>query len=196
LSEVGTSRSKAHIAASSKPVEEHADYRRLYSVSLAKNLMAGQASIIGVISDTHGLLRPEAVNALQGSNFIIHAGDVGDPGIITGLERIAPLTVIRGNIDTATWSKKLPETNVLQVGGLTFYVLHKVQDLDLNPHAAGFAAVIFGHSHQPSIEWRRNVLFFNPGSAGPRRFRLPISVGRLTVNDGRIEPELIELLVK
>jgi hypothetical protein len=148
---------------------------------------------IGVISDTHGLLRPEAVDALQGSGFIIHAGDVGDHGIVRQLERIAPLTVVRGNVDTAAWSKNLPETNVLQAGGLSFYVLHSVLDLDLNPQAAGFAAVVFGHSHQPSIEWRKDILFFNPGSAGPRRFRLPISVGRLVVKDGKIKPELLEL---
>jgi hypothetical protein len=158
--------------------------------------MPRQVSIIGVISDTHGLLRPEAIDALQGSNFIIHAGDVGDRGIIGQLERIAPLTLVRGNIDTAAWSKKLPERNVLQAGGLSFYVLHNALELDLNPHAAGFAAVIFGHSHQPSIEWRKDVLFFNPGSAGPRRFRLPISVGKLMVKDGKLEPELIELHVK
>jgi hypothetical protein len=152
-----------------------------------------QMLTIGVISDTHGLLRPEAVDALEGSDFIIHAGDVGDPGIIPKLERVAPLTVVRGNIDTAAWSKKLPETNALQVGGLSFYVLHDLQALDLDPVAAGFAAVIFGHSHQPSIEWRKDVLFFNPGSAGPRRFRLPVSVGKLIVKDGRIKPEVIEL---
>jgi hypothetical protein len=158
--------------------------------------MTTHTTTIGVISDTHGLLRPEAVDAMQGSNFIIHAGDVGDHGIIVELKSIAPLTVVRGNIDTAAWSKKLPETNVLQAGGLSLYVLHRVQDLDLDPVAAEFAAVIFGHSHQPSIEWREDILFFNPGSAGPRRFRLPISVGRLTVKDGRIEPKLIELDVE
>ena len=151
---------------------------------------------IGVISDTHGLLRPEAIEAMRGSDQIVHAGDIGDPAIIPELERIAPVTLVRGNIDTAAWCRKLPATNVLEVGGLNLYVLHNVQELDLNPSVAGFAAVIFGHSHQPAIEWRKDVLLFNPGSAGPRRFRLPISVGRLKVKNGKIEPELIELKVE
>ena len=104
--------------------------------------------------------------------------------------------MVRGNIDTSAWARNLPETNVLEVGGVSLYVLHKVHDLDLDPGAGGFAAVIFGHSHQPSIDWRKGVLFFNPGSAGPRRFRLPISVGRLVVKDGKLKPEVIELQVK
>lgn len=158
--------------------------------------MAKKTLTIGVISDTHGLLRPEAVEALRGSDAIVHAGDVGDPGIISELEGIAPLTVVRGNVDTAAWSEKLLETNVLDVGSVSLYVLHDVQDLDLDPAASGFAAVIFGHSHKPLIEWRKHVLFFNPGSAGPRRFRLPVSVGKLTLNNGKLEPELIELQVK
>jgi putative phosphoesterase len=157
--------------------------------------MPQRTSTVGVISDTHGLLRPEAIDALRGSDAIVHAGDVGDAQIIAELKRIAPLTVVRGNIDTSAWSRKLPETNVLEVGGLTLYVLHNVQDLDVDPAAAGFAAVIFGHSHQPLIEWRKGVLFFNPGSAGPRRFRLPISVGRLIVKEGKLKPEVIELQV-
>lgn len=158
--------------------------------------MSKKTSTIGVISDTHGLLRPEAVEALRGSDAIVHAGDVGDPGIISELERIAPLTVVRGNIDTAAWTQKLPETNVLDMGSISLYVLHNVQDLDLDPAASGFAAVIFGHSHQPLIEWRKHVLFFNPGSAGPRRFRLPVSLGKIILNNGKLEPELIELQVK
>ena len=157
--------------------------------------MPQRTSTVGVISDTHGLLRPEAIDALRGSDAIVHAGDVGDAQIIAELKRIAPLTVVRGNIDTSAWSRKLPETNVLEVGGLALYVLHNVQDLDVDPAAAGFAAVIFGHSHQPLIEWRKGVLFFNPGSAGPRRFRLPISVGRLIVKEGKLKPEVIELQV-
>lgn len=157
--------------------------------------MAPSIFTIGVISDTHGLLRPEAIEAIRGSDQIIHAGDIGDPAMVAELERIAPVTLVRGNIDTAAWCRKLPATNVLEVGGLTLYVLHNVEELDLNPCSAGFAAVIFGHSHQPAIEWRKDVLFFNPGSAGPRRFRLPISVGRLTVKNGTIEPELIELKI-
>ena len=150
---------------------------------------------IGVISDTHGLLRPEAIAALHGSKAIIHAGDVGDPAILKQLEQIAPVTAVRGNIDTAAWARTLPETNVLEIGGVSIYVLHNVQELDLDPGAAGFAAVIFGHSHRPVIERRKGVIFFNPGSAGPRRFSLPVSVGRLVAPDGKLEPELIELKV-
>ena len=151
---------------------------------------------IGVISDTHGLLRPEAIDALRGSDAIIHAGDVGDSQIVTRLESIAPLTLVRGNIDTSAWRRKLPETNVLEAGGLSLFVLHNVQELDLDPVAAGFAALIFGHSHQPLIDWRKGVLFFNPGSAGPRRFRLPVSIGRITIEKGKLKPEVIELKVK
>ena len=148
---------------------------------------------VGVISDTHGLLRPEALKVLRGSEAIIHAGDIGDAAILKELERIAPVTAVRGNVDTDAWAKALPQTNVLQIGDVNIYVLHNVGKLDLDPAIAGFAAVIFGHSHQPLIERRKGVLFFNPGSAGPRRFSLPISVGRLTLRDGQIHPELIEL---
>ena len=150
---------------------------------------------IGVISDTHGLLRPEALAALRGSHAIIHAGDVGDPAILKQLEQIAPVTAVRGNIDTAAWARTLPETNVLEIGGVSIYVLHNVQELDLDPGAAGFAAVVFGHSHRPVIERRKGVIFFNPGSAGPRRFNLPISIGKLIVRDRQLEAELIELRV-
>lgn len=148
---------------------------------------------IGVISDTHGLLRPEAVEALRGSEAIIHAGDVGDPAILKELEKIAPVTAIRGNFDTAPWAKTLPQTNVLELAGNTIYVIHNIQELDLDPHAAGFTAVVFGHSHQPSIERKNGVLFFNPGSAGPRRFSLPISVGTLNFQNGELHGEIIAL---
>src|SRR5262249_4978249 len=135
--------------------------------------------IIGVISDTHGLLRPEAVELLGGSEHIIHAGDIGSPEIILALEKIAPVTAIRGNVDNQTWARRFPETEVIELGGVHIYVIHDVNALDLNPKAAGFAAVISGHSHQPKQEIKDGVLYFNPGSAGPRRFKLPISVGRL-----------------
>lgn len=148
---------------------------------------------IGVISDTHGLLRPEAIEALRGSEAIIHAGDVGDAAILEELKKIAPVTAIRGNIDTEPWAKTLPQTNVLELSKNSIYVIHNVKDLDLNPRAAGFSAVIFGHTHQPLIESKDGVLFFNPGSAGPRRFKLPISVGRLTLNSGLLHAEVIEL---
>lgn len=148
---------------------------------------------VGVISDTHGLLRSEALDKLGGVDAIVHAGDVGDPEILTRLGQVAPVTAVRGNIDTAAWSRNLPETELMEIGGVSLYVLHNVQDLDLNPSAAGFAAVIFGHSHKPLIEMRKDVLFFNPGSAGPRRFSLPISLGKLLVRNGEVKAELIEL---
>ena len=150
---------------------------------------------IGVISDTHGLLRPEAVSALRDSELIIHAGDVGDPAILTKLRTIAKVRAIRGNIDVQPWAKKLPTTDVVEIGGASIYVLHNVHDLDLNPRAAGFAAVISGHSHRPSSEVRDGVLYFNPGSAGPRRFSLPVTLARLHVGpDGGLDTEFVQLL--
>jgi uncharacterized protein len=148
---------------------------------------------VGVISDTHGLLRPEALDKLSGVDAIVHAGDIGHPEILGQLRKIAPVTAVRGNIDTSAWSSALPEMEVLEIGGVSVYVLHNVQELDLDPAAAGFAAVIFGHSHKPLIDWRNGVLFFNPGSAGPKRFSLPISLGRLRVRNGKVKAELIEL---
>ncbi len=133
---------------------------------------------IGIISDTHGLLRPEAVELLRGSEHIIHAGDIGAPEIISELEKIAPVTAIRGNVDTQAWARRFAETEVVELGGVFLYIIHDANVLDLNPNAAGFAAVISGHSHKPKQEVKNGVLYFNPGSAGPRRFTLPISVGR------------------
>ncbi len=150
--------------------------------------------IIGVISDTHGLLRPEALAALAGSDFIIHAGDVGDPGILDELREIAPVTAVRGNVDGGVWARKLPQTNVLEVEGVSIYVLHILDQLDLKPKAAGFSAVIYGHTHKPHIETKDGVLYFNPGSAGPTRFDLPVTVGKLTVLDGKVRSEHIQLL--
>ncbi len=151
--------------------------------------------IIGVISDTHGLLRPQAVAALQGSDFIVHAGDIGDPDILKALEKIAPVTVVRGNIDIETWAQKIPTTHVLETGGASIYVLHDLQQLDLKPEAGGVAAVVYGHSHISKQELKHGVLYFNPGSAGPKRFHLMTSVGRLTVSEGKIKAEIIELRV-
>jgi len=148
---------------------------------------------IGVISDTHGLLRPEALAALQGSQHIIHAGDVGGPAILVQLEKIAPVTAVRGNVDYGDWAKKLPETNAVEIEGVSIYVLHILDRLDVKPEAAGFAAVIYGHSHVPKQEMKNGVLYFNPGSAGPKRFSLPISVGRLTIADGGLKAEVIDL---
>jgi putative phosphoesterase len=149
--------------------------------------------IIGVISDTHGLVRPEAVELLRGSEHIIHAGDIGAPEIIPELEKIAPVTAIRGNVDTQTWAQSFAETEVVELGGLYFYVIHDANAIDLNPKAAGFAAVISGHSHKPKQELKDGVLYFNPGSAGPKRFTLPISVGRLTMDDGHLSGEILQI---
>lgn len=149
--------------------------------------------IIGVISDTHGLLRPEAIAALRGSDHIIHAGDIGDPEILHKLDKIAPVTAVRGNVDRGAWAKKIPTTEVLEVGGVPIYVLHVLQQLDLNPEVAGFAVVVSGHSHVPKQESKNGVLYFNPGSAGPRRFRLPVTVGKLTVSAGTVSGAIIEL---
>ncbi len=150
---------------------------------------------VGVISDTHGLLRPEAVAALRGSDYIIHAGDVGDAAILTELSGIAPVTAVRGNVDREKWARDLPATNVLQLNGVAIYVLHDLAELDLDPRSANVAAVIFGHSHRPSQEMRNGVLFFNPGAAGPRRFTLPVSVGRLRVVGGNVSAEILTLIL-
>jgi uncharacterized protein len=149
--------------------------------------------MIGVISDTHGLLRPEALEALRGVEHILHAGDVGDPGILDLLREIAPLTAISGNIDVEGPCSHLSATEVVTLHGHTFYMLHDRQALDLDPAAAGFAAVISGHSHRPLIEWRNGVLYMNPGSAGPRRFSLPVSIGLLTISADGLQPQLVTL---
>jgi uncharacterized protein len=149
--------------------------------------------IVGVISDTHGLLRPEAIELLRGSEHIIHAGDIGAPEIIPELRKIAPVTAIRGNVDTQAWAQGFAETEVVELGGLHIYVIHDANAIDLNPKAAGFAAVISGHSHQPKQEIKNRVLYFNPGSAGPRRFKLPISVGRMEIVDGKVSAAILEI---
>ena len=151
-------------------------------------------AVIGVISDTHGLLRREAITALQGSDHIIHVGDIGHPAILDRLNEIAPVTAVRGNVDKGAWAQKIPESNVLEVEGVSIYVLHILDELDLKPEAAGFAAVIYGHSHVSKQEVKNGVLYFNPGSAGPKRFNLPVSIGKLVVRKGRIEAEVLELL--
>jgi uncharacterized protein len=151
------------------------------------------AKLVGVISDTHGLLRPEALAALQGSDYIVHAGDVGDPAILDKLAEIAPVTAVRGNVDRGAWAKRIPETNVLEIDGLDIYVLHDLNQLDLKPEAAEFAAVISGHSHVPKQETNNGVLYFNPGSAGPRRFKLPVTIGRIRVEAGKVYGEILQI---
>jgi putative phosphoesterase len=149
--------------------------------------------IVGVISDTHGLLRPEAVEMLRGSEHIIHAGDIGAPEIIPELRKIAPVTAIRGNVDHQDWCRIFPETEVVELAGVHIYILHDVNAIDLNPKAAGFAAVISGHSHKPHQAMKDGVLYFNPGSAGPRRFKLPITVGRLEIDGGTLTASVLPL---
>jgi putative phosphoesterase len=155
--------------------------------------MASRVHTLGVISDTHGLLRPEAVAALAGVERIVHAGDIGSPEVIAALQRIAPVSAVRGNNDREAWAADIPETEVVEVGAVSLYVLHDLHELDLDPRAAGFAAVIAGHSHQPRREERDGVLYLNPGSAGPRRFKLPISLARLTVAGRRVQAKLVTL---
>jgi putative phosphoesterase len=150
--------------------------------------------IIGLISDTHGLLRAEALDALRGSDFILHAGDIGRPEILTELRGLAPVTVVRGNIDTGAWAEAIPATEVLDLGGSgLLYMLHNLDELDLDPVAAGFQAVISGHSHKPGFRRKDGVLYVNPGSAGPRRFSLPVTVGRLVVDGDGLSVEILDL---
>lgn len=153
----------------------------------------GRRARVGVISDTHGLLREDAIAALRDSDHIVHAGDVGSEDILDRLRDLAPVTAVRGNVDNATWARTLPRTNVVEVAGAAFYVIHDVADLDLVPKASGFDAVVSGHSHRPGIEQRDGVIFLNPGSAGPRRFSLPVSVAVVDISHEGIVCRLVEL---
>jgi putative phosphoesterase len=150
--------------------------------------------LVGVISDTHGLLRPEAIRRLRVS-LIIHAGDVGTPVLLESLKNIAPVIAVRGNTDRDGWVCRLPATEVVEIGGVSLYVLHDLSMLDLNPAASGFSAVINGHTHEPAIERKNNVLFLNPGSAGPKRFTLPVSVALLRIKNNSLKAELVNLAV-
>lgn len=155
--------------------------------------MSARALTVGVISDTHGLLRPQALEALRGSDLILHAGDVGTADILDQLRAVAPTTAVRGNVDTAIWATALRTTEVIDAGGLQIFMLHDRADLDFDPKAAGFAAVIFGHTHRPTAEVRHDVLYLNPGSAGPRRFTLPVTVARLRIAGTTLAHEHVEL---
>ena len=149
--------------------------------------------LVGVISDTHGLLRPEAIAALAEAEHILHAGDIGDPAILKALEKIAPVTAIRGNIDRSGECANLPATEAVELGGKFFYLVHSLANLDIQPAAAGIAAVISGHSHKPVIEHRNGVMYLNPGSAGPRRFNLPITLALMTIAD-EVNARIVELV--
>ena len=151
---------------------------------------------VGVISDTHGLLRPDAATALDGVDLILHAGDVGSPEILDSLRRIAPVEAVRGNVDRGAWATNLPATAVVTLESVTAYLLHDLATLDLDPAAAGFGLVIFGHSHKPEIRTKNEIIYLNPGSAGPRRFSLPITLAHLEITNGRPHVRIIELNVE
>jgi hypothetical protein len=152
-------------------------------------------TVVGVISDTHGLLRPQAVEVLRGVSQILHAGDVGAPEVLEELRAIAPVTVVRGNVDRCGWARGIPHDAVVQVEGVSIYMLHILAELDLKPEAAGFAVVVYGHSHVPTSDVKNGVLYFNPGSAGPRRFKLPVTLGKLVIEGGAARGEIVELRV-
>ena len=152
-------------------------------------------TVIGVISDTHGLIRPEALRALEGADLIIHAGDIGAPEVITALESIADVVAIKGNNDRGAWARKFPETAVVKVGKVKVFVVHDLKDLDRDPSVEGFRVVISGHSHNPSIVEKDGVLFLNPGSAGPRRFKLPVAIASLLVNERSVNAKIVDLNV-
>jgi putative phosphoesterase len=148
---------------------------------------------VGVISDTHGLLRPEAVEFLKGSDSIIHCGDICDPTVIATLSRIAPVTAVRGNNDTGDWAQELPETDLIRIGEIYVYAVHDLSQIDIDPVAAGVSVVLCGHSHKPHLEARDGVVYMNPGSAGPRRFKLPVSVAELIIEGKSVIPRITQL---
>lgn len=152
-------------------------------------------TVVGVLSDTHGLLRPEALNHLNGVDRIIHAGDIGSPNVLEKLQTIAPVDAVRGNNDKGAWAEAIPETLFLEIRGHRIHVLHDLNQIDLSPSAAGMSVVISGHSHKPVVEEREGVLFINPGSPGPRRFRLPIALAKLYIAAESVRAEIIELRI-
>ena len=161
--------------------------------------MAEEASgvervLVGVISDTHGLIRPEALKALRGVVRIIHAGDVGDPEVLAQLQEVAPVTAVRGNMDWGAWTKDLPETDVVEIAGVSFYVLHDLEELDLSPEWADLSVVVYGHTHTPHMGRKAGVLYLNPGSAGPVRGSKPVSLALVEVSQGVLEPRIVTLL--
>jgi putative phosphoesterase len=151
--------------------------------------------LIGIISDTHGLVRPQAFDALEGVDMILHAGDIGNQQVLDTLKTIAPVVAVRGNNDKGDWAQALPDWEVVEVGNISIYMLHDVKEIEISPSGAGFQVVVSGHSHQPSVEERRGVLFVNPGSAGPRRFTLPVSLAHLHVVGEKVEARIVELSV-
>ena len=151
--------------------------------------------LIGIISDTHGLVRPEALQALQGVEMILHAGDVGNKEVLDTLKQVAPVVAVRGNNDKGEWAQSLPDWEVVEVGDVSIYMLHDVKEIEISPAGGGFRVVVSGHSHKPSVTEQRGVLYVNPGSAGPRRFKLPVSVAHLHVDGEKVQAKIIELVV-
>lgn len=148
---------------------------------------------VGIISDTHGLLRPEAIRELSGVDYILHAGDIGDPAILDRLREIAPVTAIRGNVDVSGACAQLPPTEAVELGGCLFYLVHAIQDIDISPAAAGVKVVVYGHSHKPEVKERGGIVYLNPGSAGPRRFNLPITLAKAVVEAGSVRVRIVDL---
>ena len=157
------------------------------------SLPPGDKYVVGVISDTHGLVRAEALRALAGVELIIHAGDIGRPEVLDALRAVAPVVAVRGNNDHGAWAQAIAETETFEIGAVRLYLLHALQELALDPSASGFDVVVSGHSHRPSVERRGGVLYLNPGSAGPRRFKLPVTVARLTVRGKSCRARIVEL---
>jgi putative phosphoesterase len=167
---------------------------RTFRVNRARR-SAKTAKVIGLISDTHGLMRPEALVALKGVDAIIHAGDIGKPEVVGELRAIAPLVAIKGNNDTAAWAGSLPQTKSVTFGSTRVFVIHDVKELQFDPAARGYRVVVSGHSHKPSVSERAGVLFVNPGSAGPRRFKLPVAVAMLTISGSDLNARIVELVI-
>lgn len=155
--------------------------------------MVANSIDIGLVADTHTVVRPQVANAFRGVSRILHAGDVGSPLVLAELQTIAPVTAVRGNVDQGRWADKLNFTEIVEVGGVLIYVIHDLEDLALDPHEAGFAALVYGHTHKPQTHYRDGVLYVNPGSAGPRRFANPVTVARLQVAAGTVRAEIVSL---
>jgi uncharacterized protein len=170
-------------------------YKSRETVLRLRTTKKSDTHVIGLISDTHGLIRPEALEALKGAELIIHAGDIGTPEVIDALKKIAPLVAIKGNNDTGIWAKRLPDTTSVKTADAKLFIIHNVKELNCDHLTRGFHVVISGHSHKPSVLTRDGVLFVNPGSAGPRRFKLPIAVGKLFIQKRQVHAEIIELAV-
>ena len=162
-------------------------------IYILEHKLSQQEKTIGIISDTHGLLRPQALVALEGSDIIFHAGDIGSPEVLEALRKIAPVVAVRGNTDNNPWSKDIPYYQMTEFNGIFFYLLHDLYDLDLDPETAGLQVIISGHTHQPLAETKNNILYINPGSAGPRRFHLPICLAKLTMNGRQLHSQFIAL---